>query len=442
MSTASNLQCPHCNRPIHLPQAMRTEPDAAILCANCQRKLIVDAPALVFIDPISDPISAHDISNKNNKVGKTAISADGTLDNDMLIYDDMELDESIGHVDSMTEYGSLEGMNAWVTNLDTTPSTPINAHSDNNTSYDDSMNSRETDRYKNSSQKTNNHKADTKIVIDSLDESTDRATSFNTETIGERYNDVTIAHKAISSTDANDIRASIATDKSDPVHENAWLETLLQEQKAIEYPDINDYENTELAQQLTDMGVPTINTQANNQARANKIQMRMQDSGVASSHRNMPSISTLLWTVGSGLLIILLLTQYMIFNIDNLAKNPALASRLQAVCSILPCTIPPADINAFIITKPTVKASQVKNAKNFSDIQAQLVNQDNQTQLLPNLKVSIYTQATLIGEFIVQPSDYLLSSETKLAAERRKSVMFTVPITTKKISKVMIEPFY
>ena len=441
MITASNLQCPHCSSPIHLPQATLAESNAAIICAHCQRKSIVDAPALFCNDPISNPISASDTYNETHTADKAVISTGSALYSDMLIHDDMEIDDAID-LNTIAEYDSLEGMNAWVTKLDTTPSTPINVPGDNNTNNDYSSNGHETDHYKNSSQKTNNYEADTKIVADSLDKSDNHSISFNNDIISGQYNDTAISSTAISSADANDIRASIATDTSDPIHENAWLETLLQEQKATEYPAINDHENIELAQQLTDMGVPTINTQANNQALANKIQTRIQASGVTSAHHNAPAISTLLWAVGSGLLILLLLTQYMIFNINNLAKNPALASRLQTVCSVLPCTIPPADINAFIITKPTIKTSQVKNARNFSDIQAQLVNGDIQTQLLPNLKVSIYTQDTIIGEFIAQPSDYLLSSETKLAAERHKSVMFTVPITAKKISKVMIEPFY
>lgn len=399
MTIASNLQCPHCSSPIHLTQATLVGSDAAILCDHCQREVVVDASSLVC----NDSISANNTANQPQTADDT--STDSMLYSDMLIHDDMDIDDAID-LNAIAEYDSLEGMNAWVKKLETMPSIPINVPSDNNTSHD----------YLTNSHQSSNHEIS--------------------------RNSAPITHTAISSVDANDIRASIATDTSDPIHENAWLERLLQEQNATEYPAVNDHEDTELTEQLADMGVPTIHTQANNQARANKIQTRMQASKATSAHHNAPAIATLLWTIASGLLILLLFTQYIIFNIDNLAKNPAVASYLQAVCSVLPCTIPTADINAFIIIKPTFKASQFKNARIFSDIQAQLVNKDDQTQLLPNLKVSIYNQDTIIGEFIAQPADYLLSSETKLAAERRKSVMFTVPITANKISKVIIEPFY
>ena len=360
MTTASNLQCQHCNRPINLLQAIITESGVKTNCEHCQQTFVVDKP-----------ISCNKADIAENEV----INAVSPIDDHMLIHDDMEIDDVI-NLNPIAEYDSLEGMNAWVTKLETAPSTHINDLINNNTIHDYSINSEATD----------NRATDTKIAIaiDSIDKSTSSSTSFHTDAIGERHHDARITRKAISSADANNIRASIATD----------------------------------------------------------TQKRMQSSGVNSSHHNTPAISSLLWSVGSGLLILLLFMQYIIFNIDTLAKTPAVASRLQAVCSVFSCTIPSADINAFVITKPTVKATQVRNAKNFSDIQAQLINESVQVQLLPNLKVSIYNKDTIIGEFVAQPSDYLLSSETKLTAERRKSVMFTVPIIAKKVSKVMIEPIY
>ena len=418
MTTASNLQCQHCNRPINLLQAIITESGVKTNCEHCQQTFVVDKP-----------ISCNKADIAENEV----INAVSPIDSHMLIHDDMEIDDAI-NLNPIAEYDSLEGMNAWVTKLETAPSTHINDLTHNNTIHNYPINSQATD----------NRAADTKIAIaiDSFDKPANSSISFNTDAIGERHHDATITRKAISSADANDIRASIATDTSDPAHENAWLEMLLQEQNPTADTAINDHEDTGLTQQLTDIGLPSLNNQTNNQAHTNKIQKRMQSSEVNSSHHNTPAISRLLWSVGSGLLILLLFMQYIIFNIDTLAKTPAVASRLQAVCSVFSCTIPSADINAFVITKPTVKATQVRNAKNFSDIQAQLVNQSVQVQLLPNLKVSIYNKDTIIGEFVAQPSDYLLSSETKLTAERRKSVMFTVPIIAKKVSKVMIEPIY
>lgn len=371
MTTSSNLQCPHCSRPIAPSKVTLIESGAKVNCNHCQQSIMAD---------------------------NDAIPAESILDTDILIHDDMEIDDS---VDPITEYDSLEGMNAWVARSNVTPSTSINRLINNNA----------TDAY-------------------SIDNQPD-----NTKILADMREDNSVA---ISSTEANSIHASIANNTSDAVHENTWLEALLQEQNNKVDSVANDYQSIELEQQLIDIKVPTANAYANSQAHINKTQAHLQSSVVTTPQ----PISTLLWSVGSGLLILFLMMQYIIFNIDSLAKNPAVGSSLQAACSVMHCKMPSADINAFVITKPTVKASQVKNSRTFSDIQAQLINESGKTQLLPNLKVSIYNEDTIIGEFIAQPSDYLLSSETKLAAERHKSVMFTVPITIKKVTKVMIEPLY
>ena len=364
MTTSSNLQCPHCSRPIAPSKVTLIESGAKVNCNHCQQSIMVD---------------------------NDAISAESILDTDILIHDDMEIDDS---VDPITEYDSLEGMNAWVARSNVTPSTSINRLINNNATDDYSI---------------DNRPANTKILADMREDNS----------------------VAISSTEANSIHASIANNTSDAVHENTWLEALLQEQNNKADSVANDYHSIELEQQLIDIKVPTANAYANSQA-------HLQSSVVTTPQ----PISTLLWSVGIGLLILFLIMQYIIFNIDSLAKNPAVGSSLQAACSVMHCTMPSADINAFVITKPTVKASQVKNSRTFSDIQAQLINESGKTQLLPNLKVSIYNEDTIIGEFVAQPSDYLLSSETKLGTERHKSVMFTVPIIIKKVTKVMIEPLY
>ncbi|WP_352338180.1 DUF3426 domain-containing protein [Psychrobacter sp. 16-MNA-CIBAN-0192] len=422
MTTVNNLQCPHCNSPINTPQAMLPDSGAKVFCAHCQRTFIVERSIANNIDTNND-----------------AIRTDKSFDSDMLIHDDMEIDDTIAQ-NPIAEYDSLEGMNAWVMKSDLVPTPPI-VELINNESHGHAIDEHRTDP-----KASLHHFTQTKLTNNITPHNTSSDAQQHTTPIkpSSLYKHTQPSTRTtISSTAANNIHASVADNTSDPVNENAWLEDLLREKNVAVDSVLDDHEDTELAKQLTEMGVSTINTEENTQARVSKIRARMQQSSTGfGSDFTMPATSTVLWTVGSGLLILLLLTQYMIFNIDNLAKNPALASRLQPVCSVLPCTIPPADINAFIITKPTVKASQVKNARKFSDIQAQLLNESTQTQLLPNLKVSIYTQDKIIGEFIAQPSDYLLSSETKLAAERRKSVMFTVPITAKKISRVVIEPFY
>ena len=396
MTPVNNLKCPHCNSHITLSSPLGVESSAQIHCEHCQERIVVKHSSA------SDALAVNDVSTAKDKTTK----ADKILGHDILIHDDMDIYD---FSDPMTEYESLDGMNAWVKGLDS-DLFPCTDGLINN-SHDQSMNEHSADP------KTSLHHAHARPPT----------------------------HMMISSAEANDIHASVAEDSTDLAHENAWLERLLQEESTnvdTVSTFMNDHEDTDFAQQLKNLSLPTLDTEENTQARVNRIQARMQDSTVIGAQHTMTTISTVFWGMGSGLLILILLTQYIIFNIDTLAKNPAAAQRLQAICAVMPCTIPSADIDAFTITKPKVSASQLKNEKIFSDIQATLLNGSTQTQLLPNLKVSIYSQNTIIGEFVAEPSDYLTSRETKLAAERRKSIMFTVPITAKKISKVVIESFY
>jgi len=84
----------------------------------------------------------------------------------------------------------------------------------------------------------------------------------------------------------------------------------------------------------------------------------------------------------------------------------------------------------------------IVDANTFTDIAASLENKSTKSQLLPSIKVSIYDNSALIGEFIALPKDYLASKQNLLLAEQNKSFMFTVPITTNQISKVTINPIY
>ena len=154
------------------------------------------------------------------------------------------------------------------------------------------------------------------------------------------------------------------------------------------------------------------------------------------------SIASLLWTLGCLVLALLLFAQYVIFNLDNLVKNPAYAARLQTLCSIAACSLPSANLAALSTSDIGHQPSRIKTADTFSDISITLNNQSTQAQLLPHVKVSVYGDSALIGEFIAAPQDYLLSTQSQLGASSRKQLLFTVPVANTQISKVSAEPIY
>ena len=138
----------------------------------------------------------------------------------------------------------------------------------------------------------------------------------------------------------------------------------------------------------------------------------------------------------------LLFAQYIIFNLNHLVKNPSHAERLQTICSMVACSLPSADLKALGVSDISYQSSRVNLASGFSDISAAISNQSSQAQLYPHIKVSVYGSNLLIGEFIAAPDQYLVGKQSQLAANSRKQLLFTVPVSQSQITQVAISPIY
>lgn len=150
-------------------------------------------------------------------------------------------------------------------------------------------------------------------------------------------------------------------------------------------------------------------------------------------------VTTLLWLIGCLLLIALLIVQYAVFNINTLIKDPEHNAQLIEVCELLSCSLPSANLNELIIQNLQHEAT----TSNQTNIKASITNQGAHSQLYPNLKVSISGQNGLIGEFVAEPKDYLLSEEqTEIASTHENYFMFTIPVDDTTVSNIDIQPFY
>lgn len=259
---------------------------------------------------------------------------------------------------------------------------------------------------------------------------------------------------------ANDPKYAGASDKvnADDL-DNAWLEQLLNERHRHEKEDESQTTSSKSFDALT-ANEGSIEPQAsieNNDADRPILSQRHstistnvhtnksainQDRQSSNSNEEQSPIAAFLWIAGCLILVLSLLAQYVIFNLDTLIKNPVYAQRLQTVCSIVACRLPSADLDAFSIIEVDFKASKIKASNNFTDIRGSLENQSNNTQLLPSLKVTVYSNDDIKGEFIAMPEDYLLGRQNQLSAGYGKPFMFTIAISSKQISKVIIEPIY
>lgn len=427
MTTPIKTQCPHCHASSNIKTTQLNQKTATVCCENCQQSFLVNNNLIVTAD--TDP------SNKNitgiNSVNSSVISEDKEnassnkptmlIDDDnsdlqsnlstkpqaanMLIHDDMIHDDMDIEADGDDdlEYDSLDSMDAWLTqNNDINHTATIN---------DTPQKKRSTELDKNSDASVNTL------------ETTSSATGSLTDTPSS-------AQIALSSAAANDIHANI-----DSNTDESWLEKLLKEQNQSEDAPKDE---TDLSQLLLSMGVSFKEEDSSNAAHAKKMQA--QDKFSPTPARR--SIASLLWVFGCLVLALLLFAQYIIFNLDNLVKNPAHAERLQKICSIAACSLPSADLAALTINDIKHKPSQIKTANTFSDISVTLNNQSAQAQLYPHVKVSVYGSDALIGEFIAAPDKYLLSMQSQLGAESRRQLLFTIPVANTQISKVIINPVY
>ena len=435
MTTPIKTQCPHCHASFNIKTSQLNQKTATVCCENCQQIFLVNNNLIVTADTdpsnknvtgINSVISRVISENKENTSSNvsTMLVDDSDLQShpstkpkaanifihDDMIHDDMIHDDMIhddmdieADGDKDLEYDSLDSMDAWLTqNNDINHTATINHTLQKNPS---------TKLDKNSDASVN------------ILETTSLATGSLTDAPSS-------AQIALSSTAANDIHANI-----DSNADESWLEKLLKEQNQSEDAPKNE---TDLSQLLLSMGVSFKEEDSSNAAHAKKMQA--QDKFSPTPARR--SIASLLWVLGSLVLGLLLFAQYIIFNLDNLVKNPAHAERLQKICSIAACSLPSADLAALTINDIKHKPSQIKTANTFSDISVTLNNQSAQAQLYPHVKVSVYGSNALIGEFIAAPDKYLLSMQSQLAAESRRQLLFTIPVANTQISKVIINPVY
>ena len=433
MTTPIKTQCPHCHAIFNIKKTQLNQKTANVCCQYCQHSFLVNNNLIVtaYTEPTADAMGREPQSDAsttaNTSIKQTSAvtpEAKSTTkpnvtseseDADILIHDDMAeedlIEDQLIH-DEMDiadfeeedlEYGSLDSMDAWLTQVaDSTPTST-----------------------------TNNSDKSTKSPATKLDKSAHASVSpIEKPSLANALikEPASAAQVALSSAAANDIHAS---------SDESWLEKLLKEQNENE-DGHSPRKDTDLSALLASMGV-SIKDEDNTQAARLKKQQAQAKFSPTPTKR---SLASLLWTLGCLVLALLLFAQYVIFNLDNLVKNPAHAERLQKVCAIAACSLPSANLAALSTSDITHRPSRIKTADAFSDISITLNNQSTQAQLLPYVKVSIYGSEALIGEFIAGPQDYLLSTQSQLGATSRKQLLFTIPVANAQIDKVNAEPIY
>lgn len=424
MTTPIKTQCSHCQACYSVKQTQLNQVNATISCDRCQQSFLVNKHLVVNSEVIqkptpqknipaqqkaqTQPISNEQKTSTNSNQHKpqnvpnrptSSISkkkSSDTLIHDDLIYDDMDIDEP---EEDVQEYDSLDNMDAWLTQAsNTSPSAAT-------TEKPKAPSSKETIKTSNPSTK-----------------------KPSTSTISASASASASTQNMLSSAAANDIHANVESSDN-----NSWLQKLLEEQNQDEETPPDD---TDLSQLLSDMGVPVKDEEPAVDDRLRKTQLPFAPT------QTTRSIASLLWILGCLVLALLLAAQYVIFNLENLVKNPTYAQRLQSICSVAACSLPSADLSALTISNTFHRSSQIKTAGTFSDIGATLSNGSPQSQLYPNVKISVYGRNELIGEFIAGPNDYLLGKQSQLMANTDRQLLFTIPVANAQIRDITMTALY
>lgn len=259
--------------------------------------------------------------------------------------------------------------------------------------------------------------------------------------------------------DSNQAKHAINKDAYDAANADAdaaWLDELLDEELPVvtdtdpmsagvdDNSAREDLEAGDLKDLLSEFGVESVTpaTVTREEVLA-KMNARLENDRATQRHIPGPSpMAKLFWIIGCLALALLLFAQYVIFNVDNLVKDPANASKLAKVCELANCSLPGANLQVLALSHIKHRPSQVNAQATHSDIMAAIINQSDVEQLYPNLKVSIYDDQGLIGDFVAGPEDYLTPPQRMIIGQQAKLIMFTVPVKDAKIDRIDISTFY
>lgn len=230
--------------------------------------------------------------------------------------------------------------------------------------------------------------------------------------------------------------------------DESWLEELLEKdaiaeknQSYLASKKIDTQSNaTDVSSLLSEFGVDIVEEKALEQpAYQQRLEQRFNHQPTAQqAAQRQPMTRTILWGIGSLLLLLGLGIQYAAFNQDTLIKKPSTAQALRSICDglHLPCNLPYADPAAIDIKTLSFEG------KDNSDIIISLTNRSSQSQIYPNLKITLQSNNTGIAQLIATPAQYLDDASHRLMPQQIKPIKLRINFPRDKADQVVIDPFY
>nr|WP_313012694.1 DUF3426 domain-containing protein [Moraxella sp. CTOTU48841] len=150
---------------------------------------------------------------------------------------------------------------------------------------------------------------------------------------------------------------------------------------------------------------------------------------------------SIIWGLGSLLLVFLLAAQYIIFNIDTLITSKANAAVLSNICHKIPaCQLPIADTE-LIDVQMLALAHSPKQAGQ-TDMIFTLTNTTDNNIVYPSVKVSLRSGNTILAQTLLTPTDYLEAGNNYLMPHQIKPIKLRIDFPKTKVQAANIELIY
>lgn len=150
---------------------------------------------------------------------------------------------------------------------------------------------------------------------------------------------------------------------------------------------------------------------------------------------------SIIWGLGSLLLVFLLAAQYIIFNIDTLITSKANAAVLSNICHKIPaCQLPIADTGLIDVQMLALAHSSKLAGK--TDLVFTLTNTTDNNIVYPSVKVSLRSGNTILAQMLLTPTDYLEAGNNYLMPHQIKPVKLRIDFPKTKVQAANIELIY
>ena len=150
---------------------------------------------------------------------------------------------------------------------------------------------------------------------------------------------------------------------------------------------------------------------------------------------------SIIWGLGSLLLVFLLAVQYIIFNIDTLITSKTNAAVLSTICHKIPaCQLPIADTGLIDVQMLALAPSSKQAGE--TDLVFTLTNTTDNNIVYPSVKVSLRSGNTILAQTLLTPTDYLEAGNNYLMPHQIKPVKLRIDFPKTKVQAANIELIY